>query len=456
MKGVFARVLGCGVALLAAASGMAQAPTPPFRQCPPIGLNTGCAVLITFQKDGKPRVDRDPSQRPFDGIEDTTVGVQNNSNRPIFSISLKSSTDIFGFDGDGLCNVSPRPGGCPFGPTGYEGPGVSFSNINGSRSAGTVSFAGGIRKSGGTAFFSLEEANFQLVLCGSDDPDTTEDIFNFGTCGPLGTKTPTWGSFGSKSALVADSGEKLELKCEGPGGSLPSFHLYYTPPGGTPFRVGTCPFVEGCNNGTFTYAGKNSATGNPKCFVRTFWRSRDYGDNDVPNPWTRAGGVDTTRDEPVLDWAITNYDVVSNNLTKSDQEFKYNPAVTPRIPPVPNASFCSRIPPIPAEGRFVKTVRLADPPLGPDTEAFFARADLFLQDVGTPDSPPMAEGAVALGDINADGVIDSADFQALRQAFGACTGQDNYNPAADLDGDDCVNFKDLRVFLQLFQLGPTR
>jgi len=158
----------------------------------------------------------------------------------------------------------------------------------------------------------------------------------------------------------------------------------------------------------------------------------------------------------VLDWAITNYDVVSNNLTKSDQEFKYNPAVTPRIPPVPNASFCSRIPPIPAEGRFVKTVRLADPPLGPDTEAFFARADLFLQDVGTPDSPPMAEGAVALGDINADGVIDSADFQALRQAFGACTGQDNYNPAADLDGDDCVNFKDLRVFLQLFQLGPTR
>ncbi len=448
MNKTFTRLLG-GAVLLSTTLAIAQAPSPPFRQCPPIGQNTGCSVLITFQKDGKPRVDTDPSQGPFDGIEDTSVGIQNNSNRPIFSISLKGSTIIFGFDGDGLCGANPRPGGCPFGPTGYEGPGVSFTNISSNRASGTVSFAGGIKK-GGSAFFSLEESNFQLVLCGSDDPDTTEDIFNFGTCGPIGTKTPTWGSFGSKSALVADSGEKLELKCEGPGGSLPSFHLYYTPPGGTPFRVGTCPFVEGCNNGSFSYAGKNSTTGNPKCFVRTFWRSRDYGANDLPNPWTRAGGVNTSADEPVLDWAITNYNVVSNNLSKSDQEFKYNPAVTPKIPPVPNAKFCAQSPAIPAEGKFVKTVSLADPPLGPDTEAFFARVDQFLQDVGTPADPPMGENVSRLCDLNGDGVLDIADFQVLRQSFGSCTGQDNYNPVADLDGDDCVTFKDFRIFLQLF------
>jgi len=296
MIGRLTKVIGGSVALLSASLVMAQAPTPPFRQCPSVGRDTSCAILITFQKDGKPRVDKDPSQGPFDGIEDTLVGVQNNSNRRVFSFSLKSSTNIFGFDGDGLCNSNPSPGGCPFGPTGYEGPGVSFTGINGNRTSGTVSFSGGIAANGGHAFFSLEEANFQLNLCGSDDPDTTEAITNFGFCPPLGTKTPTWGSFGAKSALVSDIGEKLELKCEGPSGFLPSFHLFYTPPGGTPFIVGTCPFVEGCNNGTFTFAGKNAATGNPKCFVRTFWRSRDYGDNDVPNPWTRAGGVDTTAD----------------------------------------------------------------------------------------------------------------------------------------------------------------
>src|SRR5262249_24747705 len=126
MKSIFMKVLGGSVLLLAMAlTASGQAPSPPFRQCPPIGRNTSCAVLITFQKDGTPRVDTDPSQGPFDGIEDTSVGVQNNSNRPVFSITLKSSTDIFGFDGDGLCGVNPRPGGCPFGPTGYEGPGVT-------------------------------------------------------------------------------------------------------------------------------------------------------------------------------------------------------------------------------------------------------------------------------------------------------------------------------------------
>ena len=430
---------------------MGQAPSRPFRQCPAIGQNTSCAVLITFQKDGTPRVDKDPSQGPFDGIEDTLVGVQNNSNRPVFSITLKSSTNVFGFDGDGLCSANPHPGGCPFGPTGYEGPRVSFTNLSADRTSGTVSFAGGIQPSS-SAYFSLEESNFQLVLCGSDQQQKTEEITNFGQCPPLGNKTPTWGSFGAKSELVSEIGEKLELKCEGPGGFLPSFHLYYTPPGGTSFIVGTCPFVGGCNNGRFSYSGKNPTSGKPQCFVSTYWRSRDYDKNDVPNPWTQAGGVDTTADEPVLDWAITNYNVVSNNLSKSDQEFKYNSAVTPRIPPVPNVRFCVTPPASPAaEGRFVKTVNLSDPPLGTDTQAFFDRVLQFMQNVGTPADEPMQENPDSLADLNPDGVLDIGDFQVLRQSFGSCSGQDSYSPLADLDADNCVTFNDFRLFLQLLQ-----
>jgi hypothetical protein len=452
MKNVVWKALGGSVCwLLLATIAVAQAPSPPFQQCPPIGQNTSCAVLITFQKNGIPRIDKDPSQGPYEGIEDTTVGVQNNSNRPIFSISLRGSDIIFGFDGDGLCAVSPRPSGCPFGPTGYEGPGVSFRNISAGSTSGVVFFAGGIQP-GKSAYFSLEEADFELNICGSDEPEKTEAITNFGSCPPLGNKTPTWGSFGSKSVLVSELGEKLELKCEGPSGFLPSFHLYYTPPGGTPFKIGTCPFVGGCNNGTFSYAGKNPTTGNPRCFVSTYWRSRDYDKNDVPNPWTGAGGVNTTGDEPVLDWAITTYNAVANNLSKSDQEFKYNPAVTPAIPPVPNAHFCT-IPPAnpPAEGKFVKTVGLSDPPLGPETEAFFERAFDLMQQVGTPADEPMGENPDSLADLSPDGILDIGDFQVLRQSFGQCTGQARYNPLADLDGDDCVAFKDFRIFLQLFQ-----
>ena len=129
---------------------------PLFPQCPAVGLNTGCAVLVTINPDTSTTVQIDPSQGPFDGIEDTLVGVQNNSSQKIFSLSISSPTDIFGFDGDGLCSVSPRPAGCSFGPTGYEGPGVSFSNINTSLSDGFVNFNQGI-SAGGSAYFSLEE-----------------------------------------------------------------------------------------------------------------------------------------------------------------------------------------------------------------------------------------------------------------------------------------------------------
>src|SRR4051812_45037024 len=135
------------------------AATPPFRQCPAVGLDASCAILLNIEADGSLRVATDPRQGPFDGIEDTLIGVQNNSSHAVLSIPLRGQTDIFGFDGDGLCApfTSPQPAGCPFGSTGYEGPGVSFSTISADSTSGTVSFAGGIPP-GGSAYFSLEEA----------------------------------------------------------------------------------------------------------------------------------------------------------------------------------------------------------------------------------------------------------------------------------------------------------
>jgi len=96
-------------------------------------------------------------------------------------------------------------------------------------------------------------------------------------------------------------------------------------------------------------------------------------------------------------------------------------------------------------------VDLADPPLGPGTEAFFGRVLQFMQDVGTPASPPIQENPNSLADFNQDTVVDINDFQILRQSFGSCSGQGNFTPLPDLDGDNCVTFKDFRIFLQLFQ-----
>src|SRR5712691_6779785 len=128
-------------------------PSPPFSQCPRIGFNTACAILIVFDQDGSLRVATDPSQGPFDGIEDTLIGVQSNSKKTIYSIRLRSpDTPLFAFDGDGLCTFLPP---C-FGPTGYEGPGVTFSDFS-SALSGTVNFTTGIPPNG-KAYFALEGA----------------------------------------------------------------------------------------------------------------------------------------------------------------------------------------------------------------------------------------------------------------------------------------------------------
>src|SRR5260370_10860287 len=146
-------------ALLCLSSPLAFAQTPPFRQCPHVRTANSCGVLIVINANNTVSVYADSSIPPYENSEDTLTGVLNNSSRTIASLPLKSTTDIFGFDGDGICDssITPHPAGCPFGSTGYEGPGVAFSNISSDKTSGTVSFNPGIPP-GGSAYFGLEEA----------------------------------------------------------------------------------------------------------------------------------------------------------------------------------------------------------------------------------------------------------------------------------------------------------
>lgn len=45
-------------------------------------------------------------------------------------------------------------------------------------------------------------------------------------------------------------------------------------------------------------------------------------------------------------------------------------------------------------------------------------------------------------DLDANGQIDQKDFDILRAALGKCQGAAGYEPKADYDGDNCVNFID--------------
>jgi N-acetylmuramoyl-L-alanine amidase len=119
--------------------------------CPPVGQSPSCAVLITINPNGSLKFQTDPNIDPYDGIEDTLVGVQNLSGATVFGISL-TGNDIFGFDGDGAMNDN------------YAGPGTSFSLID--SNTGTVNFDNGLNDNG-FLWFSLEGSPSQVKLTSS-------------------------------------------------------------------------------------------------------------------------------------------------------------------------------------------------------------------------------------------------------------------------------------------------
>jgi N-acetylmuramoyl-L-alanine amidase len=121
-------------------------------QCPPIGQSPSCAMLITISPNGALSIQQDPAIGPYDGSDDQLVGVVNNSSSVVFGIQL-SGQNIFGFDGDGIVNYGGA--GNPNDPTGYAGPGVTYTvqDVNN----GIVNFENGLPDQG-FAYFGLEGA----------------------------------------------------------------------------------------------------------------------------------------------------------------------------------------------------------------------------------------------------------------------------------------------------------
>lgn len=138
-----------------------------FPECPAVGNDTsGCEFLITITSATGAIATNfnvavsNPDLGPFDGADDTLVGVLNNTSSTITTLSLTSNTDIFGFDGDGACSGAygtiPGCAGATD-PSGYAPLGVTFSNITANNSTGLVNFSPGLAP-GGSQWFSLEEA----------------------------------------------------------------------------------------------------------------------------------------------------------------------------------------------------------------------------------------------------------------------------------------------------------
>jgi hypothetical protein len=188
--------------------------TAPYNECPQIGYDASCGILIVVSNNGE-QVLQDPNngvsgttnpnpgaQAPFDNIEDTLVGIVNQSSKPLYAIQLSgtsTSTPLFGFDGDGICTYAAggsntaaggytgggggvggtgeppagytgdsyctanqklggaAPGGADPNGSDYQGPTSTFTNISPDTTTGVVNFNGGLAPNSST-YFSLEES----------------------------------------------------------------------------------------------------------------------------------------------------------------------------------------------------------------------------------------------------------------------------------------------------------
>lgn len=128
-------------------------------ECAAVGYAGSCALVYRFNADGSIDTLTDSSVPSTDGIEDTLVGVLNNSGHTIDSLFLNGGAlDIFGFDGDGVSPIiSSGPGATYFGQ--YDTVAGPFAGVNTftpvDAFSGTINFPGLI--DGGAGYFVLEE-----------------------------------------------------------------------------------------------------------------------------------------------------------------------------------------------------------------------------------------------------------------------------------------------------------
>jgi hypothetical protein len=146
--------------MLAAAMGMGVAMSAGAVSWTGYGADTlGPAYIITW--DGSSAVvSAGPgnAQGPYDGSDDTYIGVVNNGSTTLNYLNLSSTPDIYGnrifwFDGDGIDAYGAPGNGSD--NTGYGGPLGYFTGIAADANSGTVNFIGGIAP-GDYTFFSLE------------------------------------------------------------------------------------------------------------------------------------------------------------------------------------------------------------------------------------------------------------------------------------------------------------
>lgn len=154
----------CSAAALLGAAGQASA----SNICPPLGADTNCQTLITINANNSVSIGYNLNNGPYDGAEDTLVGVLNLSSTALSVLSL-SGNYIFGFDGDGQASYS----GTSYDSSGYAGPNNTFNIIN--SDTGDVLFTNPLAQNQST-WFTLEEDIQSVTVSGLNGGHTPPPV----------------------------------------------------------------------------------------------------------------------------------------------------------------------------------------------------------------------------------------------------------------------------------------
>ena len=307
-------LVGSIFSIYAGTSSAAGSPTTsaPFNECPGIGAAPRCEFLIVLTPTGA-NVLQDGTVGTFDGSDDTLVGIVNNSGAPVSTVGLSSTVGIFGFDGDGICAKSgshlkytwtpntyatETGSGCPYGTTGYEGPGVTFGSIATNKETGNVNFASGLAN-GSSTFFSLEG---NLSGASFTVPTTTTTT----TVAPTTTTTVAPTTTTTVAPTTTTTAATTTTTSEGGGSTTtsptPTLPPPPPPPGGTaptttaPVSTTTAPAATTTVPPSVTTTIASSPPTSPPT------TSPNIPPATVPSgaPGTGAGGAATSSDNGVL------------------------------------------------------------------------------------------------------------------------------------------------------------
>jgi Peptidase A4 family len=255
--------------LLACSAGAAVAASnpvsPPFTECPAIGASPSCEILLIVNQNNTISVVGDSTVGPYDGGDDTLIGIVNKSSFPVPAITVSGpGSDLAGFDGDGICTYATGGiDGSTAGFTGdnycdaqqlagtdpedYAGPDNTYTLDPKSQDDVEVDFNGKGLAAGGSTYFSLEGALTAAVITArkgglipsATSPNWAGYVSQYPPRNPVSARVTlprvTCDTAGDVSMWVGyDGWEKDSSTVEQDGitasctwGGTPSFYLWY-------------------------------------------------------------------------------------------------------------------------------------------------------------------------------------------------------------------------------------